>query len=114
MSPKLRTVPCFWICCISDRIRAGIAKEISKERAMDVLVYAREHGNVQMADNVRNRPGFICNCCSCCCEMMEAFRTLPEMTRVISSSYLAEIDAENCSGCGKCATLAVQASMSFG
>lgn len=84
-------------------IRAGIAKEISKERAMDVLVYAREHGNVQMADNVRNRPGFICNCCSCCCEMMEAFRTLPEMTKVISSNYLARIDGENCSGCGKCA-----------
>jgi len=84
-------------------IRAGIAKEISKERAMDVLVYAREHGNVQMADNVRNRPGFICNCCSCCCEMMEAFRTLPEMTKVVSSNYLAKISADDCSGCGKCA-----------
>ena len=84
-------------------IRAGIAKEIDKERAMDVLVYAREHGNVQMADNVRNRPGFICNCCSCCCEMMEAFRTLPEMTKVISSNYIASCDDELCSGCGKCA-----------
>ncbi len=84
-------------------VRNGIAKAIDKERALDVLTYAREHGNVQMADNVRNRPSFICNCCSCCCEMMEAFRTLPEMTQVISSNYLAAIDAESCSGCGKCA-----------
>jgi ferredoxin len=84
-------------------VRNKIAKRIDRERARDVIAYAREHGNVQMADNVRDRPGFICNCCSCCCEMMEAFRTLPEMTRVISSNYLAEIDAENCSGCGKCA-----------
>ncbi len=84
-------------------IRAGIAKKIDRERARDVLAYAREHGNVQMADNVRNRPGFICNCCSCCCEMMEAFRTLPEMTKVISSNYIAQIDADDCSGCGKCA-----------
>jgi ferredoxin/DNA-binding transcriptional ArsR family regulator len=84
-------------------VRAGIAKKIDRQRARDVLAYAREHGNVQMADNVRNRPGFICNCCSCCCEMMEAFRTLPEMTKVISSNYVAEIDGEDCSGCGKCA-----------
>ncbi len=84
-------------------IRNGIAKKIDRERARDVLAYAREHGNVQMADNVRNKPGFICNCCSCCCEMMEAFRTLPDMTKVISSNYLANIDADNCSGCGKCA-----------
>jgi ferredoxin/DNA-binding transcriptional ArsR family regulator len=84
-------------------IRNGLAKEIDRERARDILAYAREHGNVQMADNVRNRPGFICNCCSCCCEMMEAFRTLPEMTKVISSNYLAVIDGDNCSGCGKCA-----------
>lgn len=84
-------------------VRAGIAKRIDRERARDVLAYAREHGNVQMADNVRNRPGFICNCCSCCCEMMEAFRTLPEMTKVISSNYIAAIAADDCSGCGKCA-----------
>jgi ferredoxin/DNA-binding transcriptional ArsR family regulator len=83
-------------------IRAGIAKKIDRERARDVLAYAREHGNVQMADNVRDRPGFICNCCSCCCEMMEAFRTLPEMTRVISSNFVAAIHGEDCSGCGKC------------
>jgi ferredoxin len=84
-------------------VRAGIAKKIDRDRARDVLAYAREHGNVQMADNVRNRPGFICNCCSCCCEMMEAFRTLPDMTRVISSNWLAVIDGTECSGCGKCA-----------
>jgi len=84
-------------------VRAGIANRIDKQRAMDVLAYARAHGNVQMADNVRNRPGFICNCCSCCCEIMEAFRTLPDMTRVVSSNYVAEIDAESCTGCGKCA-----------
>jgi len=84
-------------------IRNGLAKKIDRERALDVLAYAREHGNVQMADNVRNKPGFICNCCSCCCEMMEAFRTLPDMTKVISSNYLAKISEDDCSGCGKCA-----------
>ncbi len=84
-------------------VRAGIAEPIDRARALDILAESREHGNVQMADNVRNRPGFICNCCSCCCEIMEAFRTLPEMTTVISSNFVAVCDDERCSGCGKCA-----------
>ena len=85
-------------------VRAGIAKRIDRERARDVLAYAREHGNVQMADNVRNRPGFICNCCSCCCEMMEGMRTLPDMARVVSSNFAASSPEEACSGCGRPST----------
>jgi ferredoxin len=85
-------------------VRAGIATPIDRARARDILAYARDHGTVQMADNVRNRPGFICNCCSCCCEIMEAFRTLPEMTMVVSSNFVASSDDALCTGCGKCAT----------
>jgi ferredoxin len=34
---------------------------------------------------------------------MEAFRTLPDMTKVVSSNFVADIDSESCTGCGKCA-----------
>jgi ferredoxin len=83
-------------------VRNGIAKPISKERALDVIKIARELNLVQMADNVKNRPTFICNCCKCCCEMMEGFRTLPQQAKVVSSSYVAKIHADTCTGCGKC------------
>ncbi len=84
-------------------VRNGLSKSISKQRALDVISHAREHGCVQMADNVRHNPAFICNCCGCCCEMLEGFRTLPQMTSVITSGWMADCDAEACTGCGKCA-----------
>ena len=85
-------------------VRNGMAKPISRQRALDVVQWSREHGCVQMADNVRHRPAFICNCCGCCCEMLEGFRTLPQMTTVITSGWMADCDEDACNGCGKCAT----------
>ena len=84
-------------------IKIDHAKEISKERAMEVLAKSRDLGMVQMADNVKSKPAFICNCCKCCCEMMESFRTLPQQAKVVTSNYLAVIDDPTCTGCGKCA-----------
>lgn len=84
-------------------VRRGLAKEIPHGRAREILEYAREHGAVQMADNVKSDPSFICNCCKCCCEMMEGFRSVPNGARVVSSNYVAALDADTCNGCGKCA-----------
>jgi ferredoxin len=83
-------------------VRAGIAEPISKQRALEILAEAREAGQVQMGDNVKKRPTFICNCCKCCCEMMAGFRTLPQFQKVISSNYLARSAADRCIGCGRC------------
>lgn len=85
-------------------VRNGLAKPIDRSRAHEILAYAREHGCVQMADNVRDRPLYICNCCKCCCEMMEAFRTFPNAAKVVTSNYVAAAQSEECTGCGKCAT----------
>ena len=84
-------------------VRANISKPIEKERALDILQYARDKGCVQMGDNVKNQPTFICNCCKCCCEMMEGFRTVRFPEKVITSNYEAELNPEQCRGCGRCA-----------
>jgi ferredoxin len=84
-------------------VRAKLARRIEKAEAMDVLVRSREYGMVQMCDNVKQQPTFICNCCKCCCEMMESFRTLPRMHKLVTSNYVAVIDSETCTGCGRCA-----------
>ena len=83
-------------------VRAGIARRIDRVRAMEILAESKEAGCVQMCDNVKNRPTFICNCCKCCCGMMEHFRTLPQMSRVVSSNHVACADEINCTGCGRC------------
>jgi Pyruvate/2-oxoacid:ferredoxin oxidoreductase delta subunit len=84
-------------------VRAGLAKPIDQARALDVLVHAREHDCVQMVDNVRRRPTFVCNCCSCCCEILECFRVLGEQRHAVTSNHVAEIDEAECNGCGLCA-----------
>ena len=83
-------------------IRNGLAKRIDKARALDVLVQSREMNMVQMCDNVKNRPVFICNCCKCCCEFMSGLRSFPQTEKIVTSNYVAKIDENVCTGCGKC------------
>jgi Na+-translocating ferredoxin:NAD+ oxidoreductase RNF subunit RnfB len=83
-------------------VRAGLAKKVDKERALDVLVHAREHDCVQMVDNVKRRPTFVCNCCSCCCEMLECFRVLGDRRQSVTSNHVATIADAACNGCGAC------------
>ena len=83
-------------------VHAGLAQPIDKARALDVLAHAKELGLVQMADNVRHKPKFICNCCSCCCEMLEGFRLLGGHRGTVTSNHVATVDTDLCNGCGKC------------
>ena len=84
-------------------IRTNMAKRIEKEKALDILAHSRELGLVQMADNIKNKPNFICNCCKCCCGMLAGFRAVPDFAKVITSNYLASSQESSCSGCRKCA-----------
>ena len=83
-------------------IKAGLARRIDKARAFEILEYARAHDAVQMCDNVKNRPTYICNCCGCCCEMLEGLRTLKNREAVVTSGWLAAPDDDGCNGCGAC------------
>jgi heterodisulfide reductase subunit A-like polyferredoxin len=42
----------------------------------------------------------ICNCCSCCCGAMQAHQHGTPM--LISSGYVAQVDASLCAACGQC------------
>jgi ferredoxin len=84
-------------------VGAGLAKRIDQARALEILAYSRANDMVMMADNVREKPTFICNCCKCCCEMLWGFRTLREQPRLVTSNFVARVSAQECSGCGNCA-----------
>lgn len=79
------------------------AKLISKEEARDALERSYEANLVQIGENVREYPAFICNCCGCCCEALQAARRFAPMQPVATTNYIPSIDEENCIGCGKCA-----------
>ncbi|NMC70883.1 MAG: 4Fe-4S binding protein [Myxococcales bacterium] len=82
--------------------RAGLARPIDQSRALDVLAHAKELGMVQMVDNVRRKPTFLCNCCSCCCEMLEGLRLLGGHRGTVRSNHAAAVDPPKCNGCGRC------------
>jgi ferredoxin len=83
-------------------IRRGFGREIGKAEAMDLLVRARESGLVQIADNVKSRPSFVCNCCGCCCEQLQAISRWG-IAAVNPSGFVPRHDAVRCAGCSRCA-----------
>ena len=79
------------------------ARLISKEEALDALERSYASNLVQIGENVREHPAFICNCCGCCCEALQAARHFSPMQPVATTNYIPDISEERCVGCGKCA-----------
>ena len=77
------------------------AKLIDKKEAMDVLERSYSANLVQIGENVREAPAFICNCCGCCCEALQAARKFSPMQPVATTNYIPKI-LDVCVGCGKC------------
>jgi formate hydrogenlyase subunit 6/NADH:ubiquinone oxidoreductase subunit I len=83
-------------------VQHGHGRPAEKAELLEKLAISREHGLVHIADNVRNEPTYICNCCGCCCGQLSAINRHGITHAVATSNYLAQIDASACSGCGKC------------
>lgn len=83
-------------------VRRGFGRAIEKAEALELLARAREEGLVQIADNVRSRPAFVCNCCGCCCEQLQAVSRWG-LPAVNPSGFVPRTDAARCVGCSRCA-----------
>jgi len=77
---------------------------INSQEAIDILRAERDRGHVHHAffkDAMLGRFYAICNCCSCCCGAMQAWKHGTPM--LASSGYVADVDHEACTACGACA-----------
>ncbi|MGK5091877.1 4Fe-4S binding protein [Deltaproteobacteria bacterium TL4] len=83
-------------------IRNGLAKPVSTKRAMEILELSKENGLMQTGDNVQRNVSYICNCCSCCCGMLQAIRRFDRRNAIVSSNWIMKVDLDQCNGCGKC------------
>ncbi len=82
-------------------VRRGFAQERRVEELLLVLDRARELNLTHITDNIRYKPSFICNCCSCCCELLGGvMRGFP--LGVAKAGYTLEIAEQTCLGCGLC------------
>lgn len=83
-------------------VKHGYARQVEVAEGLDLLQQAYDHNLVQFGENVRQSVNFICNCCGCCCEAMIAARRFAVMNPIHTTNFLPVIDAEKCTGCGKC------------
>ena len=80
----------------------GYARPIDKSEAKEILEMCYGYNLVQMGENVREHPAFMCNCCGCCCEALEAVKKFSPMQPITTTNYLPKINADECVSCGKC------------
>jgi ferredoxin len=84
-------------------VRAGIAERISTDEGLAILAEAKAAGLAQTADNVQHGITYLCNCCGCCCGMMQSIRRFGISGSIVSSNWVAQVDHSMCRGCKKCA-----------
>ena len=83
-------------------VRRGFGRPIERNEALSILAEARDRGLVQIADNVRHRPTYVCNCCSCCCGQLSAINEF-DLPAVMPSGFAPQLNEELCKGCSRCA-----------
>jgi Pyruvate/2-oxoacid:ferredoxin oxidoreductase delta subunit len=82
-------------------IKHKIAKQISKEEARVILDKCVDYGLVQIGDNIQNQVNWMCNCCGCCCEAIQAYKKIG-YRRKINSNFFASVNTSECVSCGAC------------
>ena len=84
-------------------IRHNMGKEVSKSEMLENLARSKEMGLVFCADNVKQGISFICHCCECCCNVLLGISKFGYPGVLVTSSFIAERDDEECTACGACA-----------
>lgn len=79
------------------------ARLTSKEEALDTLERSYDSNLVRIGENVREHLAFVCNCCGCYCETLQAARHFSPIQPVATTNYIPKISGEKCVDCDKCA-----------
>ncbi|MFO8076724.1 MAG: 4Fe-4S dicluster domain-containing protein [Egibacteraceae bacterium] len=80
-------------------VRADLAEEIGTDEGLAILAEAKAAGLAQTADNVQREVSYLCNCCGCCCGMLQSIRTAGIDGAVVPSNWIAAGDLAACRGC---------------
>jgi Pyruvate/2-oxoacid:ferredoxin oxidoreductase delta subunit len=82
-------------------LRHEFGRAIEQAEALDILAQSRDLGLVQIADNVKNRPAYICNCCGCCCGQLQSINQY-DLQGVNPSGFQPVCSDDQCNGCSRC------------
>jgi len=85
--------------------KLGFNMKISKDEIYKILKIAEKWGLVHQLIHFPNKDFFyvICNCCPCCCAVLNTYKLFGEDTYIIKpSEFIVSIDENKCSNCGIC------------
>jgi len=80
------------------------SRRLTQAEALELLQAEHERGHLHAAyfkDVMLDRFYAICNCCKCCCAGIESMMK-HGAPMVMSSGYVAQVDAARCQACGTC------------
>jgi ferredoxin/DNA-binding transcriptional ArsR family regulator len=83
-------------------VQNGLAREINRDEAREVLRISAESGLVHGVSNWKLGVDTICNCCKCCCMWFEGFHVLGHTKSMDVSNYQVRTNPRTCKGCGLC------------
>lgn len=83
-------------------IRRRLAREISRSEMLERIERSRELGLVLTADNVRHQVAYLCHCCACCCNLLQAVTRFGYPNALVTSSLTAKVNEDACIECGDC------------
>ena len=82
--------------------RPALPGDITREQALAILDEAEEAALVHTVSNVVEGVSYVCNCCGCCCGILQGITKLGLAGSLAYANYLASIDSGECTGCGTC------------
>ena len=82
-------------------IKLGLAKEITREQALEITRQNEEDGLVLQPTNYQ-RIDFVCACCGCCCGVLTRQKMLPNPAVNWAHNFYAVVETDKCTGCGTC------------
>ncbi|WML32784.1 4Fe-4S dicluster-binding protein [Clostridium sp. OS1-26] len=80
----------------------GYGRAIEAAEGLEILNMAYDYNLVQCGENVRDGSVFLCNCCGCCCEGMQAIKQFGYLNPIQTTAFLPQVTKDSCIGCGKC------------
>jgi len=89
-------------------IEQGFGRPVSKEEAIKIFREAEDEGLIHKVFHVHSDTNrgieAICNCCKCCCGMINLHH-LGAAPLHTMSSYIARVNEDSCVGCGTCVNM---------
>ncbi|HWQ75579.1 MAG TPA: 4Fe-4S binding protein, partial [Syntrophomonas sp.] len=92
-----------FVSFIMDHGQDSHPRIITREEALAIIDAEHERGHVHTAffkDAMGDRFYAICNCCSCCCNSMAAYKYAN--APIFAASGYVRTTTDNCIGCGSC------------